>query len=135
MQRRDGSPTKNKSKSKGSKKHQQREPVPEAPISAPSDESSSGEGIDALLRQMELADAAAAASTGSADDPVTALSITDEEKEKRLGRERLRREFSVESRPFLASVFEAMDCQENDYLALFALCLVYALQQNGGRRR
>jgi hypothetical protein len=100
---------------------------------------------------MDAADAALSA-------PVTALSITDEEKEKRLNLasspkapdsiaasaasdpdrrrqlEELRREFSLEdgSRPFMSAVFEAMECQENDYLPLFALCLIYALQQNSG---
>ena len=50
--------------------------------------------------------------------------------------EERRRAFSVSdgSRPFLAAVFDAMDCAENDYLALFALCLIHAMQQNTGER-
>lgn len=36
------------------------------------------------------------------------------------------------SRPFLAAVFETMECAENDYLALFALCLIYSMQNNTG---
>ena len=48
--------------------------------------------------------------------------------------ERRRRAFSVSdgSRPFLAAVFETMECAENDYLALFALCLIYSMQHNTG---
>jgi protein CLEC16A len=42
-------------------------------------------------------------------------------------------EFSLIGRPFLTSVFDALDPTENDYLALFALCLLYAIQQNSGR--
>ena len=48
--------------------------------------------------------------------------------------EERRRAFSVSdgSRPFLAAVFETMECAENDYLALFALCLIYSMQNNTG---
>ena len=50
--------------------------------------------------------------------------------------EERRRAFSVSdgSRPFLAAVFETMECAENDYLALFALCLIYSMQNNSGER-
>ena len=40
---------------------------------------------------------------------------------------------SLSSRPFLKSVFEALNCSENDYAALFALCLLYALGHNEGK--
>ena len=41
-------------------------------------------------------------------------------------------EFSIGTRPFLSSVLEAGDCSENDYLALFSLCLLRAIQINEG---
>ena len=36
-------------------------------------------------------------------------------------------------RPYLEAVFNALECSENDYEALFALCLLYALGHNEGR--
>jgi len=41
-------------------------------------------------------------------------------------------EFSLETRPFLTVVFEVLDCSENDYLVLFSLCLLRAIQENEG---
>ena len=41
-------------------------------------------------------------------------------------------EFSLNTRPFLTTVFEALDCSENDYLVLFSLCLLRAIQKNEG---
>lgn len=35
-------------------------------------------------------------------------------------------------RPFLDTVMTALDCTENDYLALLALCLIYAMSFNRG---
>lgn len=43
-------------------------------------------------------------------------------------------EFSLIGRPFLAAIFEALNCSENDYLPLFALCLLYAIQDNPGKK-
>ena len=37
-----------------------------------------------------------------------------------------------EQRPFFDAVFQALDCADSDYVALFALCLFYAIQQNEG---
>lgn len=61
------------------------------------------------------------------------MNITDEEKQK------LKRHSFVggsgatdSNRPFLDMVLASMDCVENDYLALLALCLVYALANNKG---
>lgn len=57
------------------------------------------------------------------------VNITDEEKEK------LKRHSFVASesnRPFLDMVLSALDCVENDYMALLALCLIYALANNRG---
>ena len=36
-------------------------------------------------------------------------------------------------RPYLEAVFNALECTENDYEALFALCLLYAMGHNDGR--
>lgn len=36
-------------------------------------------------------------------------------------------------RPYLEAVFNALECTENDYEALFALCLLYALGHNEGK--
>ncbi len=38
-----------------------------------------------------------------------------------------------EQRPFFDAVFQALDCADSDYVALFALCLFYAIQQNAGK--
>lgn len=42
-------------------------------------------------------------------------------------------EFTLETRPFLRAVFQALDCSENDYLVLFGLCLLRAIQENEGK--
>jgi len=36
------------------------------------------------------------------------------------------------SRPFLDNIFSALNCTDNDYNALFALCLIYAMLHNRG---
>lgn len=57
------------------------------------------------------------------------VNITDEEKEK------LKTSLTQSpdsNRPFLDTVLSALDCAENDYLALLALCLIYALANNKG---
>ncbi|XP_013169463.1 PREDICTED: protein CLEC16A isoform X2 [Papilio xuthus] len=38
----------------------------------------------------------------------------------------------IDKRPFLKTVLESLDCSENDYKALFALCLLFALINNKG---
>lgn len=72
------------------------------------------------------------------------LNITDEEKQKLLGvastseratpiEHTLEREnMEIEKRPFLKTIFDSLDCSENDYKALFALCLLFALINNKG---
>lgn len=68
--------------------------------------------------------------SASLSDDLRNVNITDEEKEK------LKRcEFvaSESSRPFLDMVLSALDCVENDYMALLALCLIYALANNKGK--
>ncbi|XP_013142930.1 PREDICTED: protein CLEC16A [Papilio polytes] len=72
--------------------------------------------------------------------------ITDEEKqkllavmpststEKNLNIENVleKETIEVDKRPFLKTVLESLDCSENDYKALFALCLLFALINNKG---
>ena len=36
-------------------------------------------------------------------------------------------------RPYLEAVFHALECTENDYETLFALCLLYAMGHNDGK--
>lgn len=62
-------------------------------------------------------------------DEIEKVNITDEEKEKLI----LNAYRTPESnRPFLDMVLSSLDCLENDYLALLALCLLYALANNKG---
>ncbi|KAJ8729952.1 hypothetical protein PYW07_016990 [Mythimna separata] len=74
--------------------------------------------------------------------------ITDEEKQKLLGvapstsaEDRRsatldsiieRESKEIEKRPFLKTILDSLDCSENDYKALFALCLLFALINNKG---
>ncbi|XP_058821667.1 protein CLEC16A homolog isoform X2 [Topomyia yanbarensis] len=62
-------------------------------------------------------------------DEIEKVNITDEEKEKLLLIAYRTPEFN---RPFLDMVLSSLDCTENDYLALLALCLLYALANNKG---
>lgn len=73
---------------------------------------------------------------------VTEMNITDEEKQKLLNvmpgtsgdvtEDVQRTTGNIENRPFLKTVVDSLDCTENDYKALFALCLLYALINNKG---
>ncbi|KAL0841441.1 hypothetical protein ABMA28_015123 [Loxostege sticticalis] len=71
--------------------------------------------------------------------------ITDEEKQKLLAvssqasTEKMSLESiiekeikEIEKRPFLKTILDSLDCSENDYKALFALCLLFALINNKG---
>lgn len=71
--------------------------------------------------------------------------ITDEEKQKLLAvssqasTEKISLESiiekeikEIEKRPFLKTILDSLDCSENDYKALFALCLLFALINNKG---
>ncbi|XP_037954199.1 protein CLEC16A homolog [Teleopsis dalmanni] len=57
--------------------------------------------------------------------------ITDEEKEKLQQLNTIQTVPEIK-RPFLDMVLSALDCAENDYLALLALCLIYAMAYNRG---
>lgn len=63
-------------------------------------------------------------------DVVDHKNITDEEKQ-RLATIPTDISF-LKNTPFLETIFNAVDCGENDYTALFALCLLYALVNNKG---
>ncbi|XP_008551718.1 protein CLEC16A homolog isoform X2 [Microplitis demolitor] len=75
------------------------------------------------------------------DDKMKHLNITDEEKEQRLALESpvLSKQIAdslsngpIVSRPFLDTILNSLHCTENDYAALFGLCLLYALISNEG---
>ncbi|XP_058508584.1 protein CLEC16A isoform X2 [Solea solea] len=58
---------------------------------------------------------------------LTEQNITDEEKTAAATRTRAQR-----SRPFLDMVYSALDCNNDDYHALFVLCLLYAVSHSKG---
>ncbi|BET02259.1 Uncharacterised conserved protein [Nesidiocoris tenuis] len=60
-------------------------------------------------------------------EPTVNMNITDEEKELRLAQE--------SQKVFFEMVVNSLDCNENDYATLFALCLLYAISQNSGIER
>lgn len=63
------------------------------------------------------------------DTDLRKINITDEEKENQKRQSFVANE---SNRPFLDMVLSALDCIENDYMALLALCLIYALANNKG---
>jgi len=74
---------------------------------------------------------AAEAQTASVPKSSNFSNITDEEKEK-LRKLSSQTSVSESNRLFLDTVLSALDCTENDYLALLALCLIYAMTFNKG---
>merc|ERR1719361_2285798 len=68
---------------------------------------------------------------------VEGLNITPEESsdEAGVGPITPKEDFDLESRPFLQAVFQVLDCRENDYLVLFGICLLRAIQGNEGMSR
>ncbi|XP_060588288.1 protein CLEC16A-like isoform X2 [Ruditapes philippinarum] len=75
------------------------------------------------------------------DDSVPSQNSTDEEKILSTRSQSLRMgggtsptlgSFSLDNRPYLEAIFHALECTENDYEALFALCLLYAMGHNEG---
>lgn len=61
----------------------------------------------------------------------TNINITDEEKEM-LATNPADGVSAANDHPFLETVYEALACTENDYAALFALSLLYAMANNAG---
>jgi protein CLEC16A len=74
-------------------------------------------------------DSTAISTDESLSEEVEKVNITDEEKEKIIESSL---NFHKSNRPFLDMVLQSLDCVENDYLALLALCLLYALANNKG---
>ncbi|KAH8369212.1 hypothetical protein KR009_004320 [Drosophila setifemur] len=58
--------------------------------------------------------------------------ITDEEKQLLQKSSSAKADFGELANPFLDTVLQALDCTENDYLALLSLCLIYAMSHNRG---
>ncbi|KRK03646.1 protein CLEC16A homolog isoform X3 [Drosophila yakuba] len=57
--------------------------------------------------------------------------ITDEEKQLlQKSSSSTKADFAEMANPFLDTVLHALDCTENDYLALLSLCLIYAMSHN-----
>jgi protein CLEC16A len=67
----------------------------------------------------------------SLSEEIEKVNITDEEKEQILESSL---NLQKSSRPFFDMVLQSLDCSENDYLALLALCLLYALANNKGEK-
>lgn len=71
-------------------------------------------------------------------EEIKQLNVTDEEKEQRLALESPLMSHqsqndlfeSLGKKPFLETIINSLLCAENDYAALFALCLLYALANN-----
>lgn len=71
-------------------------------------------------------------------EEIKQLNVTDEEKEQRLALEsplishQSQNDLfeSLGKKPFLETIINSLLCAENDYAALFALCLLYALANN-----
>ncbi|XP_078456459.1 protein CLEC16A isoform X2 [Lampetra planeri] len=63
----------------------------------------------------------------SSPSHITRLNTTDEEKSAAASRHQ-----APTSRPFIDAIFSALECEEDDSTALFALCLLYALRHNKG---
>lgn len=105
--------------------------------------------LESISAAQESGAAAAAAamedeSLIGADSKGTNLNITDEEKEQRLALESgvspplpltgssAPQHQTLANKPFLEMIINTLQCSENDYAALFALCLLYALGNNTG---
>lgn len=87
---------------------------------------------------------------GAVDSEQINVNITDEEKEQRLALENgiapplplagmssstTSQQQVLANKPFLEMIVNMLQCSENDYAALFALCLLYALGHNPGVSR
>lgn len=89
-------------------------------------------------QNIEIDGAIAAITTPPTTDASTTnhskkmCNITDEEKEKLQKLITPQNVAADINRPFLDMVLAALDCVENDYLALLALCLIYAMAYNRG---
>uniref|UniRef100_A0A6P4E653 Protein CLEC16A isoform X1 n=1 Tax=Drosophila rhopaloa TaxID=1041015 RepID=A0A6P4E653_DRORH len=65
------------------------------------------------------------------DEQTKLRNITDEEKQLlQKSSSSAKSDFGEVAKPFLDTVLHALDCTENDYLALLSLCLIYAMSHN-----
>ncbi|XP_074647477.1 protein CLEC16A-like isoform X2 [Tubulanus polymorphus] len=81
----------------------------------------------------DQATAVATTAAAAADDDESSVNITDEEKLQASNKQPpTEQEFTLTNRPYLEAIFNALECTENDYEALFALCLLYAMGHNEG---
>ncbi|KAM8704299.1 hypothetical protein ACLKA7_008839 [Drosophila subpalustris] len=95
--------------------------------------SSSG---DAVSEDSGVESAPATSSSIIAEAAATKLrNITDEEKQRlQQSTSESAQTFTEMAKPFLDTVLQALDCTENDYLALLSLCLIYAMSHNRGMK-
>lgn len=95
------------------------------------------ESLEEALENTVLCPTRAAQSCSNSGSPedvtmeATQVNKTDEEKMK-LSVETKEAIDSPSGRPFLDICLTALDCSENDYLPLLALCLIYAMATNQG---
>nr|CAD7261213.1 unnamed protein product [Timema shepardi] len=104
-------------------------PVPEgAQSDTPNSDPSEGVNINITDEEKEKLLALETATSPSADSPApsTPSVVAVPPSEPPTSRQ------SLVDKPFLEMVFNTLQCSENDYAALFALCLLYALGNNKG---
>lgn len=99
------------------------------------------EGNSTFYRQSDLPENVTDPNTGEElDETQPSQNSTDEEKILSTRTHTMRfnvaspttGSFSLENKPYLEAIFNALECSENDYEALFALCLLYAMGHNEG---
>lgn len=92
--------------------------------------------IQSLLFYSAVEESHSSSRSQSTTIDIESANITDEEKEKlkiSYGESPSSTQPETSNRPFLDTVLSALDCSENDYLALLSLCLIYALANNEGK--
>ncbi|KAL4717997.1 hypothetical protein ACJJTC_013037 [Scirpophaga incertulas] len=99
-----------------------KENMPDSPLPDSGIESSSSKTTSELnnITDEEKQKLLGVATTSSSDRVITLENILDRENRE------------IEKRPFLKTILDSLDCNENDYKALFALCLLFALINNKG---
>lgn len=105
------------------------------------------QGMDVLMREYhafrmkceerdaERAELESNSSTSGSKENLLEVpkNITDEQKEQLASTPT--DASNISRKLFLEIVYNALDCTENDYAALFALCLLYAIANNKGKRQ
>ncbi|XP_045575505.1 LOW QUALITY PROTEIN: protein CLEC16A-like [Salmo salar] len=86
------------------------------------------EGLEDSEREREKAKEIEMVVMDKGKSTLTEQNITDEEKTAAAAR-------TQRKRPFLDMVYSALDCSEDDYHALFVLCLLYAVSHSKGINR